>query len=215
MKIKNLLAAIGAGVIISWPLFISNDCYGSEFAYRCEEICDGEVIMIEPLDYTYYIYPDREFDDLANKKKRTTEDMNKLIDHVLTLHPDSVFKGQGQAFICASNETGLDPIFFFALSGIESAWGTNETHVKLNNPYSIGMYNDGSYHGWDMGDTFGKAIIEGARFIYDSYYKNGQTTLYLMNHDPSGNRHCYCAGDTNWEYQIASEMSYLESLLED
>ena len=193
-------------------LLTTTNIQASEFSYICTDACDGEVIVMEPLDYTYYIFPDRDFDDLANKKKRTVEDMRKLIDHVLERHPKSAFKGQEQAFIVASNETGLDPLFFFSLAGIESAWGTNTSHVDKNNPYSIGMFTDGSYHGWDMGDTFGKAIVEGAKYIYEEYYKAGQKTLYAMNHTIG---HSYCDGDSNWEYQIASEMSFLDSLLEE
>lgn len=194
-------------------IHINMNVRATDWSYVCEEACDGEKVIMEPLSFTYYIYPDRDFDDLANKKRRTVEDIEKLIDHVLSLHPDSAFKGEAQSFIVASNETGLDPIFLFSLAGIESGWGTNKTHLDLNNPYSIHMFGDGIHHGYKLGSSFGEGIVNGAKFIYEDYYKNGQTTLYLMNHDPNGNRHCYCAGDTNWEYQIGSEMSYLEGLL--
>lgn len=202
--LASFCGAIGRGKI---------GALASEWKYKCAEVCDGEVVEMEPLSFTYYIYPDRNFDDLANKKRRTVGDIEKLIDHVLSLHPDSAFKGEAQSFIKASNETGLDPIFLFALAGIESGWGTNNTHLLLCNPYSIHMFGDGVHHGYELGSTFGEGIVAGAVFIYEEYYCTGQTTLYLMNHDKSGNRHNYCNGDPDWEFQIASEMSFLEGLL--
>lgn len=200
---------------IIFSLLVSVSVFGTDWSRVYTDCCDGEVVVVEPLSFTYYIYPDRDYDDLANKTRRTVSDMEILIDHVLSLHPDSKFRGEAQSFIMASNETGLDPIFFFALAGIESSWGTNQTHIDLNNPYSIHMFGDGVNHGYELGSTFGEGIVNGATFIYKEYYKAGQTTLYLMNHDKSGNRHNYCAGDSSWEYQIGSEMAYLESLLEE
>lgn len=187
----------------------SSDLYAGA-TYYCYEACDGEVVEMESQRQTYWIFEDRSYDDLANKRLITADDMKYLIEKQLLIHPDSAFKGEAKSFIKASNETGLDPIFFFALAGIESAWGTNKTHLLLHNPYSIGMYGDGEHHGRNLGETFGDGIVEGAKFIYENYYKKGQTTLYEMNHVDG---HSYCNGDSDWEYQIASEMDYLEGLL--
>lgn len=181
---------------------------GSNYEY---EACDGVTVKGQYLDYTYYIYSDRDFDDIINKRKVTEADMNYLIDHIAKIHPDSVLIGKGLAFIKASNATGLDPIFLLSLVGIESGWGTNKTHLNLCNLYSIGMFGDGSRKGEDMGDSIEEGIIEGAKFIYKEYYKNGQTTVYSMNHKKD---HSYCDGDSSWETQIVSEMNYLEGLLE-
>lgn len=210
MKIFRGILGFGVAGLASLSLLNAPIAHSSVWSHLCYEACDGEVVVVEPLDYTNYIFPDRDYDDLANKTRRTVEDMDYLIDHVLSLHPDSAFKGLGQAFIVASNATGLDPLFFFSLAGVESAWGTNETHIKLCNPYSIGMFGDGIHHGWNLSDTFEEAIVEGAKFIYYEYYKKGQTTLYSMNHVRG---HSYCDGDSDWEYQIGSEMSYLADLL--
>ena len=192
---------------------VKSTALGSEFdGHYLYEACDGEVIYVEPLKKTYYIFDDRSYDDLANKQEVTTDDMEYLINHYLAIHPESALKGCAQAFITASNHTGLDPLFFFALCGIESAWGTNKTHVELNNPYSFGMYGDGSHGGYSLGETFAEGIVNGANYIYDNYYKNGQTTLYLMNHYGS---HSFCAEDSNWEYMVGSQMDYLHTLLDE
>lgn len=200
--VKNALAGLFLGLCLMTPV--------SAHGYYSYEACDGEVVWMEPMDYTYYIFDNRSYDDLANQKKVTTEDVEYLIDHYVAMYPDSALKGCAQAFIDASNKTGLDPIFFLSLCGIESAWGTNKTHVELNNPYSMGMYGDGVHKGYKVDETFYDAIIEGAYYIYEHYYKAGQTTLYSMNHVED---HSFCAGDSNWEYQIASEMEFLNSLL--
>ena len=180
--------------------------------YYLYEACDGEVVYVEPVKRTYYIFPDRPYDDLANKEEITTDDMKFLIDHYVAIHPESALVGCEQAFITASNETGLDPLFFFALCGIESGWGTNKTHVELCNPYSFGMYGDGSHGGYSLGETFYEGIINGANYIYENYYKAGQKTLYQMNHVDG---HSFCAGDSNWEYMVGSQMEFLRGLLEN
>ena len=95
---------------------------------------------------------------------------------------------------------------------IESGWGTNKTHVDLNNPYSFGMYGDGKHGGYSLGESFYEGIINGANYIYDNYYKAGQKTLWSMNHTEG---HSFCAGDSNWEFMIGSQMDYLNGLLEE
>ena len=193
----------------------ANICHaaGDDNHYYYLEACDGEVVKMEYSDHTEYVYPDRSFDDVANKTYVTADDMDYLIDHYVALHPDSVLSGEGISFIRASNATGLDPIFLLSVVGIESGWGTNKTHLNCNNLYSIGMYSDGTHHGSDFSDgceSIGDGIVEGAKFIYENYYKASQTTVYAMNHT-SG--HSYCDGDESWDVQITSEMDYLRELL--
>ena len=182
--------------------------------YYLYEACDGEVVFVENIKdkVTHYIFPERSYDDLANKVEITSEDMEYLIEHYAAIHPDTALKGCAKAFIKASNDTGLDPLFFFALCGIESGWGTNKTHIELNNPYSFGMYGDGSHGGYSLGETFSEGIINGANYIYENYYKKGQKTLYDMNHVEG---HSYCAGDSNWEYMVGSQMVFLHELLDN
>lgn len=205
---KKILVVTGMGCCLTAAFPFSYKA--SDGVTYCYEACDGEVVVVEPAEETYYIFPERPYDDLANKRVVTVSDVDYLIDHYAKLHPDTAFKGNAWAFIKASNETGLDPLFFFALAGIESAWGTNKTHIEQSNPYSLGMYGDGIHTGYTVAETFGEGIVEGAKYIYKEYYKRGQTTLYQMNH---AGDHSYCAGDCDWEYQIASEMEYLNTLL--
>ena len=176
------------------------------------EVCDGEVVVVEEVRKTLYVFPDRDEEDLANKEVVTEDDISYLIDHYLQFYPDSALRGCAMAFIDASNETGLDPLFLLSLCGIESAWGSNKRHKDMNNPYSFGMYGDGVHNGYSLGESFYDGIVNGARYIYQHYYQAGQTSLYLMNHVKD---HSYCAGDRDWEYQIEAEMNYLRCLLDN
>lgn len=211
--IYGIAAVFASLVITSTPTNVYTAGGGTNYirGNLAYESCDGE--RVDVMYQTCYIFDDRKEDDLANKRLVTEDDIDYLIDHYLKLHPNSAFEGNGWAFIQASNKTGLDPIFFFALAGVESAWGTSEIHIAKNNPYSIGMYGDGVHNGYTLSeDSFGEGIVNGALYIYDEYYRKGQKTLYDMNHHGD---HCYCNGDSDWEFQIASCMDYCKTLLEN
>lgn len=174
---------------------------------------DSRTIVSAASETTYctrYIYDGLDSDDLANKMLVTKDDMKILVDHYVSQNPSSVFIGCEGAFVDASNLTGLDPLFLFSLAGVESGWGTSEVHIKQGNPYSLGMYGDGKHNGYTVGETFYDGIIDGACYIYEHYYLNGQTTLYSMNHIGD---HSYCAGDPSWEAQIEAEIKYCHELL--
>ena len=191
------VAAVLAAVTftVSGPVYVACDGY----------LPDSRVtIVTERVSYG------RDEDDLINKEVVSVSDMELLIDRYVTLYPDSALKDCAGAFIEASNQTGMDPIFFFSLCGIESGWGTSQVHIKQGNPYSLGMYGDGVHNGYDVGDTFYAGIVEGANYIYENYYCKGQTTLYSMNHQGD---HSYCAEDSEWERQIEEEMAYCKKLL--
>lgn len=174
--------------------------------------CDGYIPEEDVREVTNFVYYDRSSDDLINQMMVSKSDMEYLVDHYVTIHPDSALKGTAGAFIEASNNTGMDPIFFFSLAGIESGWGTSKIHIKQANPYSMGMYGDGVHNGYDLADSFYEGIVEGANYIYENYYLNGQTTLYEMNHHGD---HSYCAEDPAWEEMIELEMNYCKKLLSE
>lgn len=117
--------------------------------------------------------------DLRNRMDITVDQMNSLIDYWLAGR-DSKLKNEGAAFIEASNITGLDPIFLLALAGQESGWETSDLHTRKNNPYSIAMYDCDPEQGYVLGDEFASGIVNGAVWINDNYYNQGQTNLYLM-----------------------------------
>lgn len=172
----------------------------------------GSGVKIPDVNRTYYIYSDVSEDDLINQSLITEADMEYLIDIYAAKRETSALYGTAWAFIEASNRTGLDPIFLFSLTGIESGWGSSDIHVRQCNPYSLGMYGDGVHNGYDVADSFAEGIIAGAELIKDEYYDAGQTTLYLMNHNGD---HSFCAEDPSWEEQIGRQMRCCRKLLKD
>lgn len=149
--------------------------------------------------------------DLSNRQMLYLEDMKYLEDYYVRIHPDSALKNTAQAFIDASNATGLDPIFLFCLCGLESGWGTSKVHVAQNNPYSLGMWSVGDSNGYSVGDSFSQGIVNGAVTIWQEFYLNGQTDLYSMNH--FGNHSYANPNSTFWEDTISSEMTFCYRML--
>ena len=117
--------------------------------------------------------------DLKCRNNVSIDQMNDLIDHWLKGR-DSELKGQGEAFIKASQETGLDPVFLLSLAAQESGWTVSNLHATKNNPYSINMVDSNPSQGYHLGDKFSDGIINGAKWIKKHYYDEGQTTLHGM-----------------------------------
>lgn len=168
-----------------------NNGYDNTIAYACSNIIDP---------YDGYI---TEYMDLSNRKDITVDHMRTLIERYTKNHPESKFIGTEQAFIDAANQTGLDPIFLFALAGHESGWYVSDLHGSKNNPYSINMTDENPSGGYHMGDSFYNGIINGAQWIKDNYYNNGYTTLYSMIY--GGRR--YASTTDQWIKDIKSIMN--------
>lgn len=172
----------------------------------CLEITKPEQVDPVPTPVPVgYVTPDT---DLKSRTNITVQQMNQLINAFTRYYPDSAFKGMGQAFITASEETGYDPIFLFSLAGLESGWSVSYIHGYLNNPYSIGMIDSNIWNGWSF-DTFEDGIISGAHAIYDIWYANGKTTLNQMQERPT----CY-ATDELWASKVAEIMAECYDILQ-
>ena len=150
-----------------------------------------------------------EYMDLSNRKDITVDHMRTLIERYTKNHPESKFIGTEQAFIDAANQTGLDPIFLFALAGHESGWYVSDLHGSKNNPYSINMTDENPSGGYYMGDSFYDGIVNGAQWIKDNYYNNGYTTLYSMIY---GGRQ-YASTTDQWIKDIKSIMNKCYSII--
>lgn len=138
------------------------------------------------------------FTDLESRVDISEQDLNKVIEYWTAKYPDSLFRGSADAFIYASQITGLDPIFLVSLAGQESGWDINKLN-KTYNPYSINI--DG-FSGYVFGDSFEEGIINGAIWIRNQLYDNaGAHTLYDMQYGVT-----QYATDTNWMADISSIM---------
>lgn len=140
--------------------------------------------------------------DLQNRKNISVDDMRIIISNWTKNYNNSEFIGTEEAFIKAAKITGYDPIFLFALAGMESGWNVSELHSSKNNPYSINMIDSNPYKGYEMGDDFSEGIVNGAIWIYDHYYEEGQTTLYDMIYGKKK----YSSSEDHWINSIVSIM---------
>ena len=152
---------------------------------------------VEP--YVGYI---TRYTNLKNRTDISVDEMNKIIDIWLNGR-DSELKNQGQAFITASIETELDPIFLLALAAQESGWTVSGLHSSKNNPYSINMVDANPSDGYHMGNTFSDGIINGAIWINNHYYNEGQQNLNDMIYGSK----CYSSSKDSWIDNIASIMT--------
>lgn len=142
------------------------------------------------------------FTDLESRMDISEADLGRIIEWWTEEVPDTALRDQSvaTAFIYASQQTNLDPIFLLALAGQESGWGTSELHYETCNPYSIGMQDDG-YLDLTFGDTYQESIINGAKWIRDNFYDLGENTLYSMEYGD-----IVYATDVNWMADISDIM---------
>ena len=144
------------------------------------------------------------FTDLESRIDISESQIKKIIEWWTEEVPGTTLKNPevATAFIYASQQTGLDPIFLLALAGQESGWGSSQLHYKSCNPYSIGMQDDG-YLGMSFGDSYQESIIKAASWIRTEFYDAGLTNLYLMQY---GDENKPYATDVNWGANIAEIM---------
>ena len=142
------------------------------------------------------------FTDLESRMDISEADLGRVIEWWTEEVPDTALRDQSvaTAFIYASQQTNLDPIFLLALAGQESGWGTSKLHYETCNPYSIGMQDDG-YLDLTFGDTYQESIINGAQYIRDNFYDLGENTLYSMEYGD-----IVYATDVNWMADISEIM---------
>ena len=118
--------------------------------------------------------------DLSNKAVYvTTEDMNNIIRH-FDPSGTSPFQGQGNVFIEASKESGLDPIYIFAHASWESDYGRSYLARDRGNYFGINAIDANPNAAHHMGNTMYDGIVNGAVWISKNYYQEGQTSLNSM-----------------------------------
>jgi len=118
--------------------------------------------------------------DLSNKSVYvTTEDMNNIIRH-FDPSGTSPFQGQGDIFIEASKESGLDPIYIFAHACVESGFGNSYLAKSRFNYFGINAVDVDPNQAYAMGSNMEEGIINGAAWIKKNYYAQGYTTLRQM-----------------------------------
>lgn len=128
--------------------------------------------------------------DLGTNTDLTVDDMNKIISY----YEAEAFEGHGEAFILASKETGLSPIYLFAHAAAESGFGTSYLARDRHNYYGIAAFDNDPNAAYGMGSNIDEGIINGAKWIKKHYYDDGDKTLSEM--------HESYASDPEWANQI-------------
>lgn len=150
--------------------------------------------------------------DLSIMNTITIDQMNKIIDYWDKCNGgNSPFKGNGEIFINAAKETGLDPVYILAHAGIESAWGTSYYATNYHNYFGIGAFDSDPDNAINYSNNEMKqGIIEGAKWIKENYYNQGQTSLYSMRYN--NGYHEYCTS-TTWVKSITDIIQTSYSLI--
>lgn len=133
--------------------------------------------------------------------KISVSEMNDWINRIAPAN--SPFRGKGDVFIRASEESGLDPKYIFAHAATESAYGTSD-YAKAGNFFGIGAFDSNPDNAYNYGhDSMDEGLIEGAKWIARNYTNVGQDTLYKMRFNNGSHEY---ASDPEWANTIASIM---------
>lgn len=161
---------------------------------------------------TVQYYDINGYTDLSVMNTVTADEMNEIINYWSSINGASAFEGQGQVFIDAAKESGLDPIYILAHAAVESGWGHSWLAETHHNYFGIGAFDSNPGYATNYGNSgLAAGIIGGAVWIKNNFYDVGQTSLYTMRYSSSG-KHNYCSS-TTWIDQISSIMYTSYSLI--
>lgn len=142
--------------------------------------------------------------------KLNTLTAQQINNWVKATSPDSPFNGQGNVFIEAQRQSGLDARYILAHAALESAWGKSNIARNYNNYFGIGAFDSNPDNARNYSNPgLASGIISGANWIAKNYY-NGkwkQTTLYKMRHNNGVHQY---ATDPAWHTKIANIMKRSE-----
>lgn len=168
--------------------------------YRWNENKGGTII--DATKKTYWTNSDVTKHDLG--KRLQGINANQINNWIRAKAPNSPFNGQGQVFIEAQSQSGLDARYILAHAALESAWGSSRIARTYHNYFGINAYDSNPDNAKKSSNRSLQAgIINGAVWIKEHYYNRGQKTLYAMNHDKNGHNY---ASDKAWGDKIANIM---------
>lgn len=120
--------------------------------------------------------------------------------------PGSSFNGQGNVFMEAQKQSGLDARYILSHAALESAWGRSNIAKRYNNYFGIGAFDNDPNNAKNFSNSgLASGIINGAKWIAKNYYNSSykQTTLYKMRNNNGVHQY---ATDPNWHTKIANIM---------
>lgn len=154
------------------------------------------------------------YTDLSIMTTIDADQMNEIINYWGSRRGGNMpFYGQGQIFIDAAKQSGLDPVYILAHAAVESGWGTSDYAMYHYNYFGIGAFDSNPDNATNYANNgMANGIIEGAKWIANNFYSVGQTSLYGMRYSNSGS-HDYCSS-TTWAYNIADIMTTSYSIIQ-
>ena len=188
-----------------------------------EEDIDPLEIYAEIIDTDFVPLPNslsREYitinSDLHVPTCPSAEVLNKLIDWWaprIMENRGTPFVGHGEDLYAIWEMTGMDPLIILGIAAWEGGWGNSKVAKAKYNFYGIGVYDsDPMYWASRFGDPndpnktdFEKVsdgLINGALWIYENYYIEGNTTLALINNNGYNGYN----GGTYWAETISEQM---------
>ena len=179
-----------------------------EQGYELENTVLKEEEEIDPYELSFSerntsITVNRHTDLGYNNILITAEEMNKIIDYWDSKTKNGTkFTGYGQAFLDIAEATGLNPIYILAHAGVESAWGKSNMAITKNNYFGIHAYDSNPDLALTMGDSVIEGLYNGAKWIAEKYYQQGQDTLHEMIYGPKR----YASAADAWINEIVSIM---------
>lgn len=172
--------------------------------YRWNENKGGTIV--DATKKTYWTNSDVTKHDLGKRLQGITA--TQINNWIRAKAPNSPFNGQGQVFIEAQKQSGLDARYILAHAALESAWGSSRIGRTYHNYFGINAYDSNPDNAKKSSNRSLQAgIINGAMWIKEHYYNRGQKTLYAMNHDKNGHNY---ASDKAWGDKIANIMKSSE-----
>ena len=130
----------------------------------------------------------------------------QLNNWIRATSPSSPFNGQGNVFMEAQKQSGLDARYILAHAALESGWGKSNIAKKYNNYFGIGAFDNDPNNAKNFSNSgLASGIINGAKWIAKNYYNSSykQTTLYKMRNNNGVHQY---ATDPNWHNKIANIM---------
>lgn len=168
--------------------------------YRWNENKGGTIV--DATKKTYWTNSDVTKHDLGKRLQGITA--TQINNWIRAKAPNSSFNGQGQVFIEAQKQSGLDARYILAHAALESAWGSSRIGRTYHNYFGINAYDSNPDNAKKSSNRSLQAgVINGAVWIKEHYYNRGQKTLYAMNHDKNGHNY---ASDKAWGDKIANIM---------
>ena len=131
---------------------------------------------------------------------------SQLNNWIRATSPSSPFNGQGNVFMEAQKQSGLDARYILAHAALESGWGKSSIAKKYNNYFGIGAFDNDPNNAKNFSNSgLASGIINGAKWIAKNYYNSSykQTTLYKMRNNNGVHQY---ATDPKWHNKIANIM---------